>query len=199
MAAEKAEVRKIQMKDGREVEFAGKRKMLKEIVVERDRVLTRLDFDSGDTLKAYVPAHHLLYAAGHGLGQKLGDSVAGLKNDDGSAASSEDMYLVIEELYTDLNAENSSWNQKGEGTGIGGQSVLLRAMVEFTGKTTEEVKAFLAKRDAKEKMALRASDSPKIGKSNLTLSQVIQKIEAEKKAKAPKIDTDALLAAEGMA
>lgn len=195
-ASEKSEVRKIAMKDGREVEFAGKRKMLKDTVIEGEVVKVRFDFDSGDVLWVTVPSHLVLRAAGHGFEQKLGDSVAGMKDEETKeAASSEDMYLAIEELASRLTEANSTWNVNREGTGIGGQSILLRALIEHSGLDAEKVKAFLSKCTPAQKMAMRIDQSAKkIGKNGLTVPQTVEKLEAEKKAKAPKIDTDALMA-----
>ena len=177
-------VEKVKMQDGREVEFAGKRRMLKEVVVNGSTVAVRYDFRNGNTVTLTVPEQHKLYAAGHGYAQKTGDSVAGLKDEHGNPASEDDMQLEIEGLHERLQS-SADWNSVREGGGFAGLSVLAKALVELTKKTKEEVKAFLATKTAPEKMALRKSSR---------LSPIIQRMEAERDAKAQKVDTGALLA-----
>ena len=64
----------------------------------------------------------------------------------------------------------------------------MRALVESTGKTAEEIKKFLSDKTAAQKAALRTN--PKI-------KPIVDRLEAEKAAKSAKkadaVDTDALL------
>ena len=67
---------------------------------------------------------------------------------------------------------------------MAGTSVLVRALVEHTGKTVEAIKAFLANKSQAEKVALR--NNPKV-------KPIVDRIESEKAAKKSSVDTDALL------
>jgi hypothetical protein len=173
----KAEVVAITMQDGRTVEFAGKRKMLKSTSIEGTTVKTRLDFRNGETREFTIPDALLLQFAGHGAEQKLGDETAGEEDVD-------DMVLSVDALIERLN--RGEWRtQREPGSSMAGTSVLLQALVELSGKSKEDVKAFLATKSQAEKAALRASDK---------LRPIVQRIEAEKAAKNNKVDTAGLLA-----
>ena len=175
----KPEVNKVKMSDGREVEFAGKRKLLKEVIITDNGVKVRLDFVNGETRTFPVRDPYFYYAAGHGMLQKYGDETAGLDDPD-------DMVLAVDELDAHLAKATSveDWNRRREGSGLGGTSVLLRALVELSGKTAEQVKEFLGSKSQQEKLALRNSAKVK---------PIVDRIEAEKLSKATKVDTDALL------
>lgn len=172
------EVESVTMKDGKVVEFVGKRKLLKDVIIDRatGAVRVRFDFRNGEVLNFTSPPSLIPEFIGHGISQKIGDETAGVDDVD-------DMYLFVSELADRLS--KGEWSTKREGGGFAGTSVLLRALVEVTGRTTEQVKLFLTGKSQAEKMALR--NSPRI-------KPTIDKLEAEKAAKAAKIDTDALLA-----
>lgn len=161
-------VETVTMSDGRIVEFSGKRKLLKESFAKDGKALVRLDFRNGQTRLFTVPDTLLLKFATHGAEQKLGDETAGLDDIDDAVLAVDDL---IDRLY------NGEWGVKREGNGMAGTSVLARALVEQTGKTLEEVKAFLGKKSQAEKVALR--NNPKI-------KPIVERIEAEKAAKATK-------------
>lgn len=165
----------VTMQDGRSVEFVGKRKMLKETFIDGDSVSVRLDFRNGETRTFVVPQELLLRFAGHGAEQKLGDETAGETDVD-------DMVLAVDDLITRLN--KGEWSIKREGGGFGGTSVLIRALVEYSGKTIEQVKEFLTGKSQAEKIALRNSAK---------LKPIVERLEAEKAAKGAKVDTEALL------
>jgi hypothetical protein len=179
----KTEVKKVVMADGREVEFAGKRRLLKTAEISDDGfdVTIRLDFVNGETRSLTLAANKPLFAkfAAHGMLQKLGDEVAGLDD-------VEDMVIAEEELIARL--ESGEWGAertKGEGNALAGLSVLAKALVQVSGKTAEQVRAYLKMKNNSEKLALRA---------NPTIKPVIEELEAKKKQK-PKeeVDTNALL------
>jgi hypothetical protein len=179
----KTEVKKVVMADGREVEFAGKRRLLKTAEISDDGfdVTIRLDFVNGETRSLTLAANKPLFAkfAAHGMLQKLGDEVAGLDD-------VEDMVIAEEELIARL--ESGEWGAertKGEGNALAGLSVLAKALVQVSGKTAEQVRAYLKTKNNSEKLALRA---------NPTIKPVIEELEAKKKQK-PKeeVDTNALL------
>ena len=170
----KAEVETVQMSDGRKVDFAGKRKLIKDDFIENGRPGVILDFRNGETRKFYAHENLVLKAAGHGLKQKYGDETAGLQDID-------DMILAVDEL--DGTLQKGVWSEARESGGMAGTSVLLRALVEFSGKTTDQVREFLTGKSQAEKMALRNS-----GK----LKPIVDRIEADKIAKSSKVDADAL-------
>jgi hypothetical protein len=73
---------------------------------------------------------------------------------------------------------------KRESDGIAGTSILIRALVEVSSKSVEQIKAFLKDKTQAEKMALRVSTK---------LKPVVDRLEAERASKNAKVDTDALL------
>lgn len=168
---------KVKMSDGRELEFVGKRKMLKETIIEGDRVGLRIDFRNGETRTFTIPPAMILQFAGHGAEQKYGDETAGVDDID-------DMVLAVDEM--DARIQRGEWSARREGTGIAGTSVLIRALVEMSGKTVDQIKAFLKDKTQTEKLALRSSSK---------LKPIVDRMEAEKVSKASKVDTDALLGA----
>lgn len=166
----------VKMDDGRVVDFAGKRKLLKETKVVDGKVQVRLDFRNGETRLFTIPDAMLLQFAGHGAEQKLGDETAGLDN-------VEDAVLAVDELMDRLTA--GEWGIRRDAKGLAGTSVLLKALCEVYNKPAEAIKAFLANKTQAEKLALRAS--PKI-------KPVIDRLESERAAGRPTVDTEALLA-----
>lgn len=183
-AKAKREAKTVVMTDGREVEFVGKRKLVKSAVVSEDGfdVKIILDFVNGETRSFALEASDKLFArcAAHGLLQKLGDEIAGLEDSD-------DQVLAIDELIDRLGkGEWGAERARGEGNAMAGLSVLAKALVQVSGKTPEAVREFLKSKSNVEKLALR--DNP-------ALKPVIAELEAKKKQK-PKentVDTDALL------
>ena len=170
------QVETVTMTDGRVVDFAGKRKLLKESSVNADgKVQVRLDFRNGETRLFTLPDNLLAKFAAHGAEQKLGDEIAGLND-------VEDCVLAVDELIDRLY--NGEWSVKREANGMAGTSVLVRALVEHTGKTVEQIKQFLSGKSQAEKVALR--NNPKI-------KPIVERIEAEKASKKANVDTDAML------
>lgn len=168
---------KVVMTDGREVVFVGKRKLLKETILEGGIVAVRLDFVNGQTRTFVPPVELLPKAAGHGLEQKLGDEVAGVDD-------VEDQVLAIDELIERLSTGPEGWTTQRQSSGISGTSILFKAMVQvFTNKTPEELKVWLKGKSQAEKIALR--NSPR-------LKPVVEALEAEK-ASGSKVDAEALL------
>lgn len=179
----------VDMKDGRKVEFVGKRKLLKETIIEGSTVSVRLDFRNGEVLVFPVPDSLLLRAAGHGIEQKLGDETAGEDDVD-------DMYLAVAELAQRLTEKGvEGWTTKREGGGFGGASVLVKALMEVTGKDMPTVQAFLkAKVDA-------GATYPKLSaafEEDDTVGPVIKRMKKEKAGQTG-VDTKALLGGLGEA
>ena len=176
MSKIETQVETVTMTDGRVVDFAGKRKLLKESSVTADgQVQVRLDFRNGETRLFTIPDALLTKFAAHGAEQKLGDEIAGLTD-------VEDCVLAVDELIDRLY--NGEWGVKREANGMAGTSVLVRALVEHTGKTVEQIKQFLNGKSQAEKVALR--NNPKI-------KPIVERIEAEKASKKANVDTDAML------
>jgi len=170
--------------------------MDKTILVDQEAgtVAVRFDFRNGTTATYPVPDQHLLYAAGHGWAQKLGDHVAGMKDEvTKEAASEEDIALAIESLVNDL--KNGEWNKvrSGEGT-VSGAGIVLRALAQHFNKTVTVVKQIIEDKLAEDKArggtlsrkALYAS----FRNPDTELGQLILSMEAErKKPKSVVIDT----------
>lgn len=182
MAKEDTTVREqVQMDDGSLVEFAGKRKMQKTSTISADgfTVTVRLDFRNGEARTFEAEANHKLFAkfACHGIEQKLGDEIAGLDD-------VEDAVLAVDDLIERLNA--GEWGVKRETSGLAGTSVLLRALVQHSGKHPTAIKTYLASKSTAEKLALR---------KNPAIAPIIVELEANKKPREPKpvASTDHLL------
>lgn len=176
MSKTETQIETVTMADGRVVDFAGKRKLLKESIVTPDgKVQVRLDFRNGETRLFTLPDNLMAKFAAHGAEQKLGDEIAGLND-------VEDCVLAVDELIDRLY--NGEWSVKREANGMAGTSVLVRALVEYTGKTVEQIKQFLSDKSQAEKVALR--NNPKI-------KPIVERIEAEKASKKANVDTDAML------
>jgi hypothetical protein len=190
----KTEVEFVELEDGTKGEFVGKRKLNKSYELNADGTLNhlRFEFRNGRVLLITVPASLLGQFAGHGGLQKYGDELAGLKPSDGQTeVDIDDMVLEMEKL--DENIQAGKWSTRKEGDGIGGTSVLIRALVEYGGKTVEQVKAFLKDKDAKFKAALRIEDK-RVSKINgKTMLATVRDIEAAKASKGVKVDTSAAL------
>lgn len=171
------QIETVKMDDGRVVDFAGKKKLIKETLLSPEgKVQVRMDFRNGETRLFTVRDDMLAKFAAHGASQKLGDEITGLEAID-------DCVLAIDELMERLG--NGEWAQKREGNGMAGTSVLIRALVESSGKSVEQIKAFLKDKDQAAKIALR--NNPKI-------KPIVERLEAEKAAKGKNaVDTDALL------
>jgi hypothetical protein len=177
----------VAMTDGRQVEFVGKRKLLKEYTVGDYQfagdVFITLDFRNGETRKIRLPDTLIGQFAAHGALQKYGDETAGEDDVD-------DMVLAIDEL--DKRIQAGEWTVAREGGGMSGTSVLIKALMEYGSRTLEQVKAFLEKKTQPEKIALRNNDKRK-NAQGFTVKDIVQRIESEKAAKLAKVDTDAML------
>lgn len=183
----KTEAEKVTMKDGRVVEFAGKRKLLKETLIPGitegydGPTAVRFDFRNGET-RTYPLNQKLMWQfAAHGASQKIGDETAGEDDID-------DMVLAVDEIIERLSGDNPEWTVKREGGGFAGVSILMRALMEHTGKDEATIKAFLKPRSHAEKMALRAHPP---------VLAIVKRLEDEKAAKAAgaaKVNAGELLA-----
>lgn len=184
-AKKETQITTVTMKDGRVVDFPGKRKLLKENIEVNGVPGVRLDFINGESREVVITigategnSNGLLATlAQHGLKQKLGDETAGVEDID-------DQVMAVDDLIDRL--AKGDFTQQRSADGLAGASILLKALIEVTGKDAEVVKGFLKDKTAAEKKALR--NDPKV-------APVVQRLEAEKaaKSKGPSVDTDALL------
>ena len=164
----KAEVAAVTMTDGRVVNFVGKRKVLKETVVDSSKievegdvvqlqagaVSIRMDFRNGETRLIPLPVALLARFAGHGGEQKFGDELASSAAD---PMSEEDMVLAIDDLNAQIQAGNWGKGRATGGGGVSGASIVVQAICEATGKDLATVKAYLQKKlDSDEALTRRA-------------------------------------------
>ena len=202
----KTEYTQVQMTDGRTVQFAGKRKVNKETVIDVSLVAiegdvmqiqagaisVRMDFRNGQTRTLALPLSLLAQFAGHGGEQKFGDELATTAD---KPLSEEDMVIAID----DLNAliQQGKWGAgraSGGGGGVSGASIVVQAICEATGKDLTTVKTFLQKKlDSDAGLSRRALyDSFRV--AGTKTGQIIARMEAEKLQKAAVVDADAELA-----
>lgn len=167
----------IQMEDGRTVEFTAKQRLDKETIINGDEVTVRLSFRNGAVRSYTIAPDMLIRFAAHGAVQKLGDVVAGVKDD-------EDAVIAVEDLIAQL--DRGEWSAaRAKGDSFSGASILIKALVELSGKSVEQIKAFLGTKTQAEKLALRRSAN---------LAPIVQRLEAEKASKSKNsVDTEALL------
>ena len=188
----------VTMTDGRVVEFTGRTRMNKTVLIDGESVAVRFDFRNGQTATYPIPPQLLLQAAGHGWSQKLGDHVAGMKDEQTKEpATEEDMFLAIESLFSDL--QGGDWNKvkSGEGT-VSGASLVLKALAQHFNKPIAAIKTIIENRLAADKerggtlsrKALYAS----FRNPDTELGQLILRLESErKKPKAVEVDLDSLM------
>jgi len=180
---EKAVKTPIQMADGRTVEFTSKQRLNKESTISDDGTISgRFDFRNGQTVNFTMPASLVARFAAHGMEQKIGDSIAGEKDLD-------DAVVAMTDLVKRLEA--GEWTAARQAGSFAGSSILIRALFEAKGATTDDAKAkiksWLDTKTQAEKLALRRS---------ALLAPIVERLEAEKAANAKPgtaVDTDALL------
>lgn len=187
----KGEVIQVQMEDGSVQEFTPKRRMNKDHTIDGDKVTIHLGFRNGAIRNILLPQELITKFAAHGAEQKYGDELAGLKPAEGQEeVDIDDCVLAIDEL--DANIQKGVWSTRKEGDGLGGTSILIKALMEYGGKPLEVIKKFLSDKDAKFKLALRMDDVHR-NKAGLSMAEIVKKIEAEKASKGVKVDTSAAL------
>jgi hypothetical protein len=173
--AKETEFESVTMNDGRVVDFAGKQRCKVDTKETEAGLYVQLDFKNGESRVFKMRTDMVPLFALHGAKQKLVDEMAGIKDLD-------DAILAVDELVERL--DNGEWSiKRASGEGIAGTSVLLRALVEYTGKSVAEVKARLKDMSQTEKMAMRA---------NAKLKPIIERMEQEKAGRS-NVDTDGLL------
>lgn len=199
----KTEVEVVKMEDGREVGFAGRRKMVKETLIDESKIVAdsntvtfqegavtvRLNFRNGSVRTFSPPVSLYAKLTGHGGEQKLGDETAGEDKID-------DMILSVDDLMDHLS--KGEWGIQREAGGFSGASIVIRAICEASGKSVEDVKAFLQKKldaaKAKNEKLSRKDLYDSFRNPNSKTGQIIARMEQEERAKSAKVDADAALA-----
>lgn len=199
----KTEVTQVQMKDGRTVGFAGKRKMVKETLIDEKKLVVdgdtvtletgavsvRLDFRNGETRTFTAPVSLIAKAVGHGFEQKLGDETAGEEKVD-------DMVIAVDDLIEHL--AKGEWGVAREGGGFSGASIVIRAIMEASGKDLQTVKDFLQKKLDAAKAAGQKLSRKELYDSfrnpNSKTGQIIERLEKEERSKESKVNADEALA-----
>ena len=178
-AGTKTEKVSVTMSDGRTVEFNKKQKLVKTSDAEAQTV--RLDFVNGETRLFKLPEDMLVRFALHGAEQKLGDAIAG-------ETDINDAVISVDDLLTRLN--NGEWNIQRAAGSFSGTSILIQALVEASGKSVDDIKAYLSNKSQAEKLALRRSNQ---------LKPIIERLEADKASKSKNaVDTESLLGELGL-
>jgi hypothetical protein len=195
----KREVESVKMEDGREVEFLNPKKegqkgqqFKKDLLLNGkpwddataeekanghvNHLAVRFDFRNGTTRTYPANPSLALQGLGHGLLQKYGDELAGE-----DAPDLDDWAATTDRLHERLTA--GEWTKARIGGGMGGTSVLLQALMEFTGRTADEVRDHIKDWTPQQKQALR---------NDPDIKPIVDKIEKEKASKAAHVDTSAL-------
>lgn len=170
MATEKQApvINTVTMLDGRKVDFAGAKRLIKTSIEADGKLQVRLDFVNGESRLFTLRPDMLAKFALHGAEQKLGDEISGTKDID-------DAVEEIDSLMQRLDAGEWLAERASGGGGMAGASVLARALVEATGQPITVVRTHLATLTNKVKLALRVSPE---------VAPIIKKLEDEKAARA---------------
>jgi hypothetical protein len=181
-AKPKTEKTAVTMQDGSTVEFNKKQKLVKTSTIGDDGTISlRMDFVNGQVRNFVLPSALINRFAAHGAEQKLGDAIAG-------ETDINDAVLSVDDLIKRL--ENGEWTAQRQAGAFSGTSILIQALVKASGKTVDEIRAFLENKTQAEKLALRRSEK---------LKPIIEELEAEKTKNAKnQVDTDSMLADLGL-
>lgn len=207
----------VKMEDGRDVQFAGKRKMNKETLIDSGRVeldeaagilqvqkgaiSIRMDFLNGSTRTFELPLALVAKFAGHGAEQKYGDELASPAD---KPLTPEDMVIAVEALDGEIQGGKWGKGRAEGGGGVAGAGVVVQAILEVTnaslaaaGKPLKDiafVKAYLQKRLDTDKDLTRRALYDSFRAPASPTAAVIKRIEEEKLSKTAKVDTGAALA-----
>lgn len=126
--------------------------------ISNDRGTLSLAFSNGETLSLHVSqigVEVAAYALMHGLKQKLVDAAAISRNPDtGRSATIDDKYNAVREVFDRLLS--GQWNKTRDGGAGTKGGLLFRALcIMYADKSPEAIRAFLDKKTAAEKTALR--------------------------------------------
>lgn len=154
----------VTMKDGRTLEFTERQKAKTADILNGTKVVgIQFDFKSGDSVRILEEDITALFERfmWHGVEQKFRDEFA-------SADDAEDAFTGVEDLLARI--KKGEWSEAREG-GLGGITVLVKALMSVYSKSKDEVLGVLRELSAKEKTALRQAPG---------IKEEIQRLEAEK-------------------
>lgn len=199
------EVTTVTMTDGRVVNFSGKRKVLKETVIDQAAIILedgvlqiaegavsiRMDFRNGETRTMPLPLSLFTKFAGHGAEQKYGDELSTLAD---KPLSEDDMVCAIDDLNASIQHGNWGRARASSGGSVSGAHIVVQAIVEASGKDMATVKAYLQKKlDADGELTRKALyDSFRVAGTKTGI--IIKRLEEAKLATTAKLDADAELA-----
>ena len=184
----------VTMLDGRTVEFAGTRKTDKTVLTDAAGNATgvRFDFRNGESRTLMLSElDPLLFAqcAAHGVSQKAGDEYSGV-------AELDDIVLAVDEIFARLR--KGEWGvARGTSDSTAGASIVIKAIMEATGKDQATVRGFLQGKLDKAK-----ADGAKLSRQELYASfrnpatktgAIIKRLEEEKATKTSSVDAADLL------
>jgi hypothetical protein len=148
-------------------------------------VLT-LTFSNGESLEldvATLSPQIQVDAALHGVKQKLVDAAAIARDTaTGRSATIADKYAAVREVFDRITGPTPTWNKVRTAGESGGNSLLLRALMQRSGKSRAEIEAFLEPHTKEEKAAMSARED---------IAAIIATL--RKATIDPAIDTDDLL------
>lgn len=183
----------VEMEDGRKVKFPGEQRVSKSVLFNDGvPVGVQFDFRNGSVrglMLTDLDSNTREYSACHGLLQKIGDEWSGVKDVD-------DMVLQGDNLIERL--KKGEWAVEREaGDSMAGASIVIRALIEATGKTPEFIKQFLDNKIEAAKTAGQKLTRQQLYASfrNPTskVGQIIRRLEEEKASKNAAVDADATL------
>lgn len=214
----KTEYTPVTMTDGRVVQFAGKRKMLKDVIFDESKIeldssgnlvqisagaiKTRYDFRNGETRTYTMNLKLLAQFAGHGDLQKRGDELAAPAD---KALSEEDMVIALDDQDQDLSQGRWGKSRAEGGGGVAGAGVVIQALLQVTndlrakaGKPPMDlagVKAYIQKRLDADKDLTRRALYNSFRVEGTATGDLIKQLEANKVKKEAKVDANAEAAA----
>jgi len=201
----KTEYTTVKMTDGRDVQFAGKRKVNKATVIDESKVAmdgdtitlsagavsVRMDFRNGETRLIPLPLSLFSQFAGHGGEQKFGDELATPAD---KPLSEDDMVIAIDDLNAEIQQGKWGKGRAAGGGGVSGASLVVQAIMEATGKDLVTVKAYLQKKLDGDKDLTRRALYDSFRVAGTKTGVIIKRLEEAKVAKTAKLDADAELA-----
>ena len=210
----KTEYTAVTMTDGRTVQFAGKRKVMKDTILDSSKIIVdgdtvtlqagavnlRMDFVNGETRTIPLPLSLLARFAGHGAEQKFGDELASTAD---KPLTPEDMVCAIDDLNATIQKGEWGRGRESSGGSVSGASIVIQAILEAinarnerSGKpptTLEKVKAFIQGRLDADKDLSRRALYDSFRAPGTETAAIIQRLEAEKLKKNAKVDANAEL------
>lgn len=201
----KTEYTEVRMTDGRIVQFAGKRKVNKETLIDDSKIAIegnviqmqagavgiRMDYRNGETRTYFPPLSLYPRFLGHGGEQKYGDELASPAD---KPLSEDDMVIATDDLDAQIQKGDWGKGRASGGGGVSGASLVVQAIMEATGKDQATVKAYLQKKLDSDPALTRPALYNSFRVAGTKTGVIIARLEAEKNAKSAKVDADAELA-----